>query len=92
MTNHHGEPEKGADVREIVDDIERTREDLGDTIDALAAKLDVKSQVKNTASQAKANVVESAGQAAGTAQQRWPEIAVVLLTALAVVTVWRRMS
>jgi len=92
MTNHHGEPAKGADVSEIVDDIERTREDLGDTIDALAAKLDVKSQVKNTASHAKANVVESAGRAAGTAQRRWPEIAVVLVTALAVVTVWRRMS
>jgi hypothetical protein len=91
MTNH-ADPESGAGVHEIVDDIERTREELGDTIDALAAKLDVKSQVKNTASRAKANVVESAGHAAGTAQQRWPEIAVVLATVVAAVIVWRRMS
>lgn len=92
MTNPHAESEADARVNEIVDDIERTREELGDTIDAIAAKLNVKSQMKKTVSQAKANVVDSAGETVGTAQQRWPEVAVVLVTAVAVLIVWRRMS
>jgi hypothetical protein len=34
-----------ATADEIVDDIERTREELGETIDALTAKLDAKAAV-----------------------------------------------
>lgn len=91
MTNHHPEPGPGASVREIVDDIEHTRQQLGETVDALAAKLDVKSQVKHTVHEARTNVTESAGHAAESARQRWPELAILAVTAFAVVVVWRRM-
>jgi hypothetical protein len=90
--SQHEEPGADASVREIERDIERTREDLGETIDALAAKLDVKSHVKDSAHQAKANVVGSAEQAAGAARQSWPEIAVVVVTAVTAVVLWRRLS
>jgi CHAD domain-containing protein len=86
------EPDAGAGADEIVEDIERTREELGETIDALAAKLDVKAQVKNSANQTKANVVDAAGHTAGAARQNWQEIAVVVVTALAAIFAWRRMS
>lgn len=91
MTNPHPEPGPGASVQEIVDDIERTRQQLGETVDALATKLDVKTQVKHTVHEARTNVTESAGHAAETARQRWPELAIVLVTAVAVAVVWRRM-
>jgi hypothetical protein len=59
-----------ASTDEIVDDIERTREELGETIDALTEKLDAKAAV----------------------QRRWPEIAVVGVTLLSLVIVWRRLA
>jgi hypothetical protein len=40
-----GVPED-ADIDEIQADIERTREDLADTVDALSAKLDVKAHAR----------------------------------------------
>ncbi len=80
------------DADQIVDDIERTREQLGDTVDALAAKLDVKAQLKDTTEHAKATVRQSAGEVAVTARRRWPEVAVVIGTIAAAVLVWRRMS
>ena len=40
------EPPKGASSDEIERDIERTREELGRTVDALAAKADVKTRVQ----------------------------------------------
>ncbi|MDT4892414.1 MAG: hypothetical protein QOE97_1449 [Pseudonocardiales bacterium] len=39
----------GSDVHAIQADIERTRAELADTVDALAAKLDVKAQAKQRA-------------------------------------------
>jgi hypothetical protein len=47
--------------------------------------------VKHTVHEARTNVTESAGHAAETARQRWPELAIVVVTAVAVAVVWRRM-
>ena len=41
-TPEPGEPSRDADIPEIQADIERTRDQLGDTVDALSANLDAK--------------------------------------------------
>ena len=84
------EPAGGASASEIEADIERTRERLGETIDALGAKLDVKAQLQDTAGQAKANVADAAMQTTRNAASHWQEIAVVALTAAALSIVWKR--
>jgi hypothetical protein len=65
MTNRDvaGEPGAEAGIADLERDLERTREQLGDTIDAISAKLDVKTQMKDTASRARANVVDSTSHA-----------------------------
>ncbi|MET0449224.1 MAG: DUF3618 domain-containing protein, partial [Aeromicrobium sp.] len=55
--------EPGTSADELEADIRRTRQDLGDTVEALAAKLDVKAQIKSSTDQAKANLARSADQA-----------------------------
>lgn len=48
MPEHNGSPEPGPDagVAELQADIDRTRNELGDTAEALAAKFDVPGQVR----------------------------------------------
>lgn len=48
------------EVAAIEADIERTREDLAQTVDALAAKLDVKTRVRHRVAETKADVVQRA--------------------------------
>lgn len=48
---------------EIRDEIEQTRAELGDTVDALTAKLDVKAQVKDRVAGAKTSVTDAAAKA-----------------------------
>jgi hypothetical protein len=62
MTAEHASPAPDAASPErqaILDDIEETREQLGQTVEALAAKADVKAQVQH-----------KAAEAAGAARQR----------------------
>jgi hypothetical protein len=47
---------------EIRRDIEETRGDLGDTVEALAAKADVKAQAKDKAEEVKAQAKDKAGE------------------------------
>ena len=58
MTTHTGPetppPGKDASADELEADIERTREDLGNTVDELTAKLDVKAQAQHKVQDAKA--------------------------------------
>ncbi|MHA7649255.1 DUF3618 domain-containing protein [Mycobacterium sp. ML4] len=51
MTGAEGTPEPGPDagVDDIRDDIERTRAELGQTVAALSAKMDVPARAKETA-------------------------------------------
>lgn len=49
--NPSGNP-SGHDVAALQSDIERTREELAETVDALAAKLDVKARLRDRATTA----------------------------------------
>jgi Protein of unknown function (DUF3618) len=54
------EPTKEADLDDIQADIERTREQLGETVEALTDKFDVKGRAKHKAQDAKQAVVDGA--------------------------------
>ena len=59
----------GADIpddpQELAEDIKRTRQQVGDTVEALTAKLDPKAQLRDTAERVKTRVSAAAGQTAG---------------------------
>lgn len=54
------EPGPDADIGEIQSDIEQTRKDLGETVEALTAKMDVKQRTKDKAAETKEAVVDRA--------------------------------
>jgi ElaB/YqjD/DUF883 family membrane-anchored ribosome-binding protein len=60
---------------EIRADIEQTREEVGDTVEALAAKTDVKAQAKSKVEDIKGNVRERADVLKTKAQTTTPESA-----------------
>lgn len=75
------EPAKSASPEEIERDIERTREQLGQTVNALAAKADVKTRAQQRATRLRQEQPQALyGGAAA---------ALVLLTVIGVV-VWKR--
>jgi MYXO-CTERM domain-containing protein len=87
-SRHNGTSPSGpaSDPEAIRADIERTREDLAETVDALHAKLDVKTRAKNQV----ARVKDSATTATG---QPRPEVigaAVAALLLVAGLVWWRR--
>ena len=61
-------PTAQRDPDAIREEINRTREDMGETLDALSAKLDVKGQAKAKADQAKTQAKAKADQAKAHAQ------------------------
>lgn len=56
----HGEPGPEASSEEIQADIDKTRRELGQTLEALAAKADVKGQAQQKASEAKDRLTDKA--------------------------------
>jgi Protein of unknown function (DUF3618) len=54
----------------LQEEIERTRQHLGETVDALAAKADVKARAQDKASQVKAQAQDKAGQVKAQAQEK----------------------
>jgi hypothetical protein len=54
-------------------DIERTRQDLGDTVAALAEKTDVKARAKEKVSEVRANVTEKKTELMGKARDSSPD-------------------
>jgi len=58
---------------EIRRDIEATREDLGETVEALAAKTDVKAQAKERVDSAKGQAREKVDELKGKARSATPE-------------------
>jgi len=68
-----------SDTKDLEAEIEQTRQQLGQTVEALSDKLDVKS----SASDAKDQAVE-------TVSSNWREIAVVATWAALVTIVWRK--
>ena len=89
------EPGPDAGIEDIQADIEQTRNDLGETVQALSGKLDVKAQAKQKAEETKERVVEKADTLRHTAtdnpKKTVPVAAIVVVCALAVgFVVWRR--
>jgi ElaB/YqjD/DUF883 family membrane-anchored ribosome-binding protein len=72
------------DIQALTEDIERTREDLGETVAALAAKADIMARAREKAGEVTGRLRDTAGQAkerVTVPRQRW-----VALTAAAGVT------
>jgi vacuolar-type H+-ATPase subunit I/STV1 len=89
------EPGPDAGIEDIQADIAQTRDELGQTVEALSDKLDVKARAKDKATETKARVVEKADTLRHTAtdnpKRTVPVAAVVLIGALAAgIVVWRR--
>jgi len=88
------EPGPDAGVDDIQADIERTRKELGDTVGALSAKLDVKERAKDKVAETKERVVEtthSVGRVATQSKVTAPVVAALVVGAVTVgVVVWRR--
>lgn len=72
-----------SDTLDLEAEIEQTRHQLGETVEALSDKLDVKAHVKSSADHAK-------GQAVKTVSHNWREIAVVATWAALVTIVWKK--
>ena len=71
-------PDSSAETRsaeEIRADIEQTREEVGDTVEALAAKTDVKAQARGRIDEVKGNVRAKADDVKAKAQSSTPESA-----------------
>ena len=72
-----------SDIKDIEADIEQTRAQLGETVDLLAQKLDVKAHVRSSAEDVKERAVKKVST-------NWREIAVVGTWAALVVLIWKK--
>lgn len=68
------------DPEQIQRDIEQTREELGDTVEALAEKADVKAQAKQKLDSTKASVADKKEQLVGKAKDASPDSAATAAT------------
>jgi hypothetical protein len=89
------EPGPDAGIDDIQGDIEQTRHDLGQTVEALQAKLDVKERAKEKVADTKERVVDRADTlrhaATDNPKRTVPVIAIVLVGALTLgIVIWRR--
>jgi ElaB/YqjD/DUF883 family membrane-anchored ribosome-binding protein len=62
-----------SDPEQLEREIKQTREQLGDTVEALADKADVKKQAKRKLDETKANVAEKADDLLGKAKEATPD-------------------
>jgi hypothetical protein len=81
-----------ASAAELQQDIERTREHLGQTVDELAAKADVKSRARAKTAEVKGKAADVSGQVRRSqlVQRRWPLAVAAAGVILASIAVWRR--
>jgi Protein of unknown function (DUF3618) len=95
------EPDPNAGTAELQADIERTRAELGDTVNALTAKLDLKSRATHAAAETKDRIVEKsilttgavvdkATDQRGRIKPAIPLAALALFAAVAGALIWRR--
>lgn len=63
------------DPQQLREQIEDTRQELGDTVEALAAKTDVKAQAKHKVEQTKASMAEKRDELVGKARRVSPDSA-----------------
>lgn len=91
-TNGRPEPAPDAGIDDIEADIEDTRKELGETVQALSAKLDVKDRAREKAAETRDRAVHRAQEITHDDRvQRGLPVAVIVTT-LAVVglIIWRR--
>jgi ElaB/YqjD/DUF883 family membrane-anchored ribosome-binding protein len=92
----HARPEPGpdADIDDVQADIEQTRKELGQTVEDLSAKFDVKERTKEKVGETKERVIERADTLRHTAtdnpKRTVPVIAVLLIGLTIGILVWRR--
>jgi hypothetical protein len=88
------EPGPEAGIDDITADIEQTRQELGETVQALSAKLDVKERTKQKAEETKQRVVEKTDtlrHAATDDPKRTVPVAALVLVALTVgFLIWKK--
>jgi hypothetical protein len=75
---------ESSDPEEIRREIEATREELGDTVAALAAKADVKTQAKQKIEDTKATVTGKKDELLGKAKEASPQTALTAASQLSV--------
>lgn len=71
------------DPEQLRSEIEQTRQELGDTVEALAAKTDVKAQAKRKVEETKASVAEKKDELLGKTRNASPAAATDAATQLA---------
>lgn len=89
------EPGPDASISDIEADVEQTRNELGQTVEALSDKLDVKARAQEKVADTKEQVVEKADSlrhaATDNPKRTVPIAAIAVLGAVAVgIVVWRR--
>lgn len=90
------EPGPEADIDEIQTGIAQTRKELGETVEALSAKMDVKQRTKDKAAETKeavldkAHAVQHATIDDGRAKVTVPAAAVIVIAGALVWFLWRR--
>jgi hypothetical protein len=90
------EPGPDADISELQNDIEQTRKELGQTVEDLSAKLDVKQRAKDKVTETKESALEKAHSVQhatiddGRAKITLPVAAAVIGTAVLAWLLWRR--
>ncbi len=93
MTNpDEGKSEPGPDatVDDIQADIEATRDELGQTVEALSAKLDVSAQAKQKVDDAKQVVVDATTTHDGSIRAAIPVAALAVVALVVGVVIWHR--
>jgi hypothetical protein len=86
-------PPDPATAAELQQEIEQTREHLGQTVNELAAKADVKSRARAKTAEVKGKAADVSGQVrrSQVVQRRWPlAVAAAGVILVASIAVWRR--
>ena len=79
-----------AGIDEIERDIERTRQELGETVSALSDKLDVKGRVQDKAHETKDHLVDRARDTKDAAAARKVPLALIGAAAVVGIVIWLR--
>lgn len=92
MTPAPEEPtsESTPDIEELQTEIAKTREALGETVDALSAKTDVKARVGAKVDEAKGRVQDAATDDQGNLKPAVPAGAAAVAVGIVALLVWRR--
>lgn len=98
MTPAPGEPspdpgtDPGTDVEQIQAEIEKTRQALGETLEALSAKTDVKARVGAKVDHTRTRLREAARDDQGDLKPAIPAAAAVVAVGIVVLLAWRSRS